>query len=320
MTKAVLGIDIGGTNTEIGVVDEDGKILDRDHLPTLTNCDVNEYILKLVEKMSDVINRQGNDVVIKAVGIGAPNGNYYHGSIENAVNLGWGKNVPMVDMLKKHFPNFTFALTNDANAAAVGEMIFGGAKMMKEFIMLTLGTGVGSGIVVNGNLVLGYDGFAGELGHLTAIPDGRECGCGHFGCVETYCSATGIVKTAAELMSSTRTPSSLRKISYNDLTAKDIFDAAEQGDELALDAFDFTGEVLGKAIADMVTFSSPEAIFLFGGLAQSGEYIFEPTRRYLKEYQRSMFAREIKVLPSKLEGASIAIMGAAAVAFQEITA
>lgn len=319
MTKAVLGIDIGGTNTEIGVVDLDGNILDREHLPTMTNCDVNLYIDALAQKISILLNRQGANIQIKAIGIGAPNGNYYNGSIENAPNLGWGINVPIIDLLKKHFPDFVYALTNDANAAAVGEMIFGGAKLMKDFIMLTLGTGVGSGIVINGNLVLGYDGFAGELGHLTAIPDGRECGCGHFGCVETYCSATGIVKTAAELMAATRTPSVLRDIAFSKLTAKDIFDAAEKGDELALDAFDFTGEILGKSIADMITFSSPEAVFIFGGLAQAGKYIFEPTQAYLKEYQRSMFNREIKVIPSKLEGATIAILGSAAVAFQEMT-
>ncbi len=318
MVNAVLGIDIGGTNTELGIVDEDGNILDRDHMSTITNCDVNIYIDQLAAKMAEIISRQ-KEVKVKAIGIGAPNGNYYQGSIDNAPNLGWGKKVPIISLLKNHFPDQIFALTNDANAAAVGEMIFGGAKMMKDFIMLTLGTGVGSGIVSNGSLVLGYDGLAGELGHLTAVPDGRECGCGHHGCVETYCSATGIKKTVVELMATTRTSSILREMPYNDITAKAIFDAAEEGDELALEAFDYTGEILGKSIADMITFSSPEAIFLFGGLAQAGDYIFEPTRKYLKQYQRSTFSREIKIIPSKLSGASIAIMGSAAVAFQEIT-
>ncbi len=318
MIKAVLGIDIGGTNTELGLVDDNGNILDKDHLPTLTNCDVQNYIEPLVAKMKDMIDRQPEGVNVVAVGIGAPNGNYYNGSIEHAPNLGWGEKVPIIKLLKKHFPKLIFALANDANAAALGEMIFGGAKMMKDFIMLTLGTGVGSGIVINGSLVLGYDGFAGELGHMTAIPEGRECGCGHFGCVETYCSATGIVKTAIELMSSSRTASALRAIPYNDLKSKDIYDAAVDGDELAQEAFDITGELLGKTIAELTTFSSPEAVFLFGGLAQAGDYIFKPTRKYLKEYQRSMFKREIKVLPSQLGGATIAVLGAAAVAYQEM--
>lgn len=318
MGKVVLGIDIGGTNTEIGVVNKEGKILDREHLPTMTNCNVDDYIKALVSKMKSLIDRQAMDTTIIAVGIGAPNGNYYKGSIEDAVNLGWGKSVPFIDLLKTYFPKYEFALTNDANAAAVGEMIFGGAKMMKDFIMLTLGTGVGSGIVINGNLVLGHDGFAAELGHTTAIEGGRECGCGNFGCLETYCSATGIVKTISELIAASRTESALRDIPPTKLTSKDIYDAAEAGDEIALEAFEITGELLGKAMANMVAFSSPEAFFLFGGLAQAGNYIFDPTKKYLKLYQRSIYSREIKVLPSQLKGASIAIMGAAALAFQEL--
>lgn len=318
MGKAVLGIDIGGTNTEIGVVNEDGKILDREHLPTMTNCDVNEYIKALASKIKVLIDRQPMEVTIVAVGVGAPNGNYYTGSIENAVNLGWGKFVPFIDLLKAYFPHYEYALTNDANAAVVGEMIFGGAKMMKDFIMLTLGTGVGSGIVISGNLVLGHDGFAAELGHTTAIEGGRECGCGSLGCLETYCSATGIVKTVSELIATSRTASTLRDIAPSKLTSKNIYDAAVAGDKIALEAFDVTGELLGKAMANMVTFSSPEAFFLFGGLAQAGSYIFDATNKYLKQYQRSFYTREIKVLPSQLEGASIAIMGAAAVAYQEL--
>lgn len=317
MAKAVVGIDIGGTNTELGIVNEEGKILDKEHLPTMTNCDVEDYIKALVSKMETLINRQPSSITIVAVGIGAPNSNYYTGSIENAVNLGWGKFVPFINLLRVYFPHYEYALTNDANAAAVGEMIFGGAKMMKDFIMLTLGTGVGSGIVIGGNIVLGHDGFAAELGHTTVIEGGRDCGCGNKGCLETYCSATGIVRTVAELIAECRKDSVLRDIPPSKLCSKDIYDAAVAGDAIALKAFDITGEILGKAMANMVSFSSPEAFFLFGGLAQAGRYIFEPTKKYLKKYQRSMYSREIKVLPSQLEGASIAIMGAAAVAYQE---
>lgn len=318
MENVVLGIDIGGTNTELGIVNQGGDILDREHLATLTNCDILDFIAALANKMKSLIQRQPSYLKVVAVGIGAPNSNYYKGTIENAVNLGWGDNVPFLKLLKKHFPDYTFVLTNDANAAAVGEMIFGGARMMKDFIMLTLGTGVGSGIVINGNIVIGHDGFAGELGHTTILEGGRECGCGNQGCLETYCSASGIVKTVAELIAASRAESSLRNIAPSQLTSKDIYDAAENGDEIALEAFDITGELLGKAMANMVAFSSPEAFFLFGGLAQAGPYIFEPTRKYLKLYQRSMYKREVKVLPSQLQGASIAILGAAAVAYHEL--
>lgn len=318
MGKVVLGIDIGGTNTEIGVVNEIGDILDREHLPTMTHCNVDDYIKVLASKMKTLIDRQPLSITIVAVGIGVPNGNYYKGTIENAVNLGWGKLVPFIDLLKVYFPKYEYALTNDANAAAVGEMIFGGARMMKDFIMLTLGTGVGSGIVIGGNLVLGHDGFAAELGHTTIVEGGRECGCGNAGCLETYCSATGIVRTVSELIAASRSKSELRDIAPSKLTSKNIYDAAVNGDKIALEAFDITGELLGKAMANMTAFSSPEAYFLFGGLAQAGSYIFDPTIKYLKLYQPSMYTREIKVLPSQLKGASIAIIGAAAVAFQDL--
>lgn len=318
MENIVIGIDIGGTNTELGTVTHSGKILDREHLPTMTNCDAKDYVAALANAMKKLISRLPKDHKVVAVGIGVPNSNYYTGTIENAVNLGWGKKVPFVELLKAHFPEFNYTLSNDANAAAFGEMLFGGAKMMKDFIMLTLGTGVGSGVVVGGNLVLGHDGLAAELGHVTSLEGGRECGCGNQGCLETYCSATGIVKTVAELIAASRANSVLRDIAPSKLTSKDIFDAAEKGDELALEAFDITGELLGKAMANMMVFSSPEAFFLFGGLVQAGNYIFEPTRKYLKLYQRSIYTRDVKVLPSELSGASIAILGAAAVAYQEM--
>lgn len=313
--KVVLGIDIGGTNTELGLVDKDGNIVAQSHTPTLTNQAVENYIAALTAAMKSII-ASVKDIEVVGVGIGAPNGNYYTGAVENAVNLGWGKHVPLLDLLKKSFDINTWALTNDANAAAVGEMIFGGAKGMKDFIMLTLGTGLGSGIVANGQLVLGYDSFAGELGHIAVVPDGRECGCGYYGCLETYCSATGLVRTVSEILAYSRDKSPLRDIAYNKLTSKIVFEAAEKGDSIAIEAFNFTGDMLGKAVADMMTFSSPEAIILFGGLANAGDYILDPMRASLKQHQRSMFNRELKIQVSELDGAKAAILGSAATAWQ----
>ncbi len=314
--KVVLGIDIGGTNTELGLVDKDGHILAESHTKTLINQPVENYLKELKKAMRSLLESRG-DCELVGVGIGAPNGNYYKGTIDNAVNLGWGPKVPLIDLLKASFSVDTWALTNDANAAAVGEMIFGGAKGMKDFIMVTLGTGLGSGIVANGQLVLGYDSFAGELGHITAVPGGRDCGCGYKGCLETYCSATGLVRTATELLAVKRIASPLRDIPYNKLTSRDIYDAAIAGDEIATEAFNFTGEVLGRSIADMMTFSSPQAIILFGGVAKAGDLLINPLKASLKIHQRSMFSgRELEIKVSELDGAKAAILGAAATAWQ----
>lgn len=313
--KLVLGIDIGGTNTELGLVDKDGNIVAEGHTPTLTNQAVENYLKTLKVAMQSLINSQ-SDCELVGIGIGAPNGNYYKGTIDNAVNLGWGPNVPLLDLLKESFDVKTWALTNDANAAAVGEMIFGGAKGMKDFIMITLGTGLGSGVVANGQLVLGYDSFAGELGHITAIQGGRDCGCGYEGCLETYCSATGLVRTVSEMLSISREESPLRDVPYNQLSSKAIYDAAIAGDTIAKEAFNYTGEILGRSIADMMTFSSPQAIVLFGGLANAGDLIIKPLKASLKVHQRSMFAREVEIKVSELDGAKAAILGAAATAWQ----
>lgn len=314
MENVTFGIDIGGTNTEIGLVTNDGKIVVRDHIPTLTNCDPKKYTDALSNKMREIMKKADGKYKVKGVGIGAPNGNFYTGTIDNAPNLGWGKKVPFIDLLKKDFHNLPFVLTNDANAAAMGEKIFGDAKNITNFIMLTLGTGVGSGIIINDDLVYGHDGMAGELGHITVVEDGRECGCGALGCLETYCSATGIVRTVGEMLAFSRKDSLLRDIAPSKLTSKDIYDAAKKGDELALETFEYTGEILGKAMANMVTFSSPECFFVFGGLAQAGDLILKPAEQYLNEYKRSAFPRKFKVKKSRLKGSDIAVLGAASVA------
>lgn len=313
--KVVLGIDIGGTNTELGLVDKEGNILAESHTPTLINQPIENYLKELKIAMKALIDSQSNCELV-GVGIGAPNGNYYKGTIDNAVNLGWGPLVPIIDLLKESFDVPTWALTNDANAAAVGEMIFGGAKGMNDFIMLTLGTGLGSGIVANGQLVLGFDSFAGELGHITAVQNGRDCGCGYKGCLETYCSATGLVRTANELLSTRRIESPLRQIPYSKLTSKDVYDAAVAGDKISQEAFNYTGEVLGRSIADMMTFSSPQAMILFGGMAKAGDLLIKPLKASLKKHQRTMFNRELEIKVSELDGAKAAILGAAATAWQ----
>lgn len=318
MEKVVLGIDIGGTNTEIGFVTRDGKVVAKNHTPTLTNTDFKHYFNALVKAIRRTEQSIKGKYDIVGAGIGAPNGNYLNGCIENAVNLGWGDKVPIIDMLKEEFGYPVCVLSNDANAAAVGEMIFGGAKDFGNFIMLTLGTGLGSGIIINGQLVVGTDGNAGELGHLTVVPGGRECGCGHLGCLENYCSATGMVRTALEFMAYNKVPSVLRDIKPADMTSKDIYDAAQAGDSIALDTFQYTGEILGSAINDMITFSSPEAIVLFGGPTKAGDYILTPTVESMKANKRKFMTNDVKVIISELDGAQAAILGAAAMAWNDI--
>ena len=272
-----VGIDIGGTNTVFGIVDEQGHILSHDGIKTKDYPDINVYADTVAGHLRSLIEAAGGIELINGIGVGAPNANYYTGQIEQAPNLPWKGTVPLARMLRERLP-LPVTLTNDANAAALGEMTYGVARGMKDFIMITLGTGVGSGIVINGRLVYGHDGFAGELGHVIVRHGGRLCGCGRRGCLETYCSATGIVRTVHEMLSSTDTPSLLRDIPLDKVTSKDIYDAAEQGDKLALEIFRFTGTVLGEAFADFIAFSSPEAIVLFGGLAKAGEYIMAPIR------------------------------------------
>ncbi|MCU4165450.1 ROK family protein [Carboxylicivirga caseinilyticus] len=316
--EVAIGIDIGGTNTVIGVVDREGNILAETSTPTLTNTDINNYLNTLTSKINETVFHLNGTIEVKGIGIGAPSSNYYTGEIVGASNLGWGDRVPFVKLMKEFYDYPVIVLTNDANSAAVGEMMYGAAKGMNDFIMLTLGTGVGSGIVANGKLILGHDGFAGELGHVIIDPNGRECGCGRKGCLETYASATGICRTASELIATTKTESKLRNVPALNFTSKMIYDAAVKGDELALKAFEITGKMLGKAIADFVTFSSPEAVFLFGGLAMAGDYIFTPTREAMEENMCFLYSNKVKLLPSKLDGAKIAILGASAVVWQEM--
>jgi len=314
--QVTVGIDIGGTNTKIGVVSLEGKILANSRILTTSYPKIAAFVAALDVEIRGVLEKAG-DVELSAIGIGAPNGNYHKGTIEQAPNLAWKGIVPLADMLSKYFP-VPVALTNDANAAALGEMIYGGAKGMKNFIILTLGTGLGSGIVINGELVYGKTGFAGEMGHLTMEPFGRECGCGREGCLETYVSATGLVKTVFELFAERRDPSALRKIPFDDMTSKMIAVAADKGDQIALAAFEQTAEMLAMAICNAAAFCSPEAIFLFGGLAQSGDLLLDPLNRFVDENIMGYYRRSFKILPSCLSEADAAILGASALAVKAI--
>ncbi|NPA36315.1 MAG: ROK family protein [Chlorobi bacterium] len=323
MKKVTVGVDIGGTNTAIGLVDIDGNVLEKNSISTPDHGDAEKYIGDLAAAINEMINKVkqiNTDIDVVGIGIGAPNGNYYNGTIEQAANLSFKGIVPFVEMLKKHFPDIeAIALTNDANAAAIGEMIYGGAKGMKNFAMYTLGTGVGSGLVVNGDLVYGNDGFAGECGHTTLVPDGRYCGCGGRGHLEAYCSAPGMKRTAFELLVQyNATDSLLADKSYNELDSKMIYDAAVKGDKVALEVFEITGKYLGMGLADTVHHLSPEAVFLFGGPTAAGDLIFEPTRKSMEEHLLPVFKNKIKILPSKLDTGDAAIVGASALAWKEL--
>ena len=318
MKELAFGIDIGGTNTVIGLVDKQGVCLTKNKIITKDYDDIDLFIKDLAEKIKETESLIKEKNIIRGIGIGAPNGNYYNGTIEEAPNLKWKGIIPVVQLIKKHFNYPSIVLTNDANAAAIGEMIYGGAKNMKDFIMITLGTGVGSGIVVNGELVYGFTGLAGELGHTIVVCSGRQCGCGRQGCLETYASATGIIRTVYELLANSTDPSEIREIAYNDLEAKMIFKAAENGDKIALKAFEFTGEILGKALANSVAHTNPEAIFLFGGLAEAGEIIFKPTKKHLEDNLLNVYKNKVKLLASELEGSDAAILGASALVWKEI--
>ncbi len=313
--EVVLGIDIGGTFTKFGLVSENGDVFHEDSLQTDRHDDINLFIKDLKEASSDKIN--GNGLVLTGIGIGAPNGNFYNGTIEYAPNLRWKGVIELAKLFEKHF-NVPATVTNDANAAAMGEMLYGGAGGMKNFIMITLGTGLGSGLVVNGEMVYGHDGFAGELGHTTVFTDGRQCACGRKGCLETYVSATGIKRTVFELLASEITPSILRNYSFEELEAKMISDAAQEEDPVALMAFDYTGRILGLKLADAVAHTSPEAIFLFGGLSKAGSLIFDPVKKYMEEYLLPIFRNKVKLIPSALQEKNIAVLGAGALMWNEM--
>ena len=318
MKEAVLGIDIGGTYTKYGIVDRQGNCLADSFINTDVHHEFDDYLKQLCDAISGTMKEIPGKVELRGVGIGAPNANYYRGTIEYPPNLSWKGIIPVEEKMKAYFPGIPIVLTNDANAAAIGEMVYGGAKEMKDFIVITLGTGLGSGIVVNGQLVYGHDGFAGELGHVNVKMRGRDCGCGRKGCLETYVSATGIKRTFFRLMAERTTESELRAISFNDLTAKMITDAARKCDPLALEAFEYTGKILGAKLADTVAHTSPEAIFLLGGLANAKELILDPTVRAMEDNLLPIFRKKVKVMLSALSDVNAGVMGASALAWKEL--
>ncbi|CAD5256733.1 MULTISPECIES: ROK family protein [unclassified Imperialibacter] len=315
MKEIAIGIDIGGTNTKFGLVDKDGETLFQKSIPTRAEGDVNEFFKDLQESIQGAL-KNFPDVDIKGVGIGAPNANYYKQTIEHAPNIRWGTIVPFGEIFKKYF-KYPMVMTNDANAAAIGEMVYGSAKGMKDFIVITLGTGLGSGIVVNGQLVYGHDGFAGELGHVIVNPNGRYCGCGRKGCLETYVSATGIKRTVFKLLADYTYKSELRAIAFDDLTAEFITQAAMRKDPIAIAAFEYTGRILGIKLADTMVHTSPEAIFLFGGLVKAGDYIFKPTLEHMEKNMFPVFKNKLKLIPSGLMDKNAAVLGAAALVWKE---
>jgi Transcriptional regulator/sugar kinase len=312
----VIGIDIGGTNTVFGVVDARGSILYNGSIKTGTYEDVNDYVSALAVGLKEVIEQAGGPGNIKGVGVGAPNGNYFSGCIEFAPNLPWKGKIPLAQLISDKTYGIPVTLTNDANAAAIGEMTYGAARGMKDFIEITLGTGVGSGIVIGGNLVYGHDGFAGELGHVIMRRGGRVCGCGRKGCLESYASATGLARTAREILTNSTESSFLRELDPENITSKDVYDAAIKGDKLALEIFEYTGNILGEALADFVAFSSPEAIVLFGGLTKSGDLILNPVKRSMEDNMLKVFQGKTKLLVSQLKESDAAVLGASALGWE----
>ena len=311
----VIGLDLGGTNSVFGIVDSRGDIKATTAIKTQGYGDnVEAYVDASIEALKIIIDQVGGIDKIKAMGIGAPNGNYYNGTIEFAPNLEWGRNgvVPLAKLFSEKL-GIPVALTNDANAAAIGEMTYGVARGMKNFIVITLGTGVGSGIVINGQLVYGCDGFAGELGHVIVKENGRQCGCGRKGCLETYCSATGVARSAREFLANSDEPSLLRELDPEKITSYDVAVAAGKGDKIANEIFEFTGKILGEACADFAAFSSPEAFIFFGGLTKAGDLIMNPIKKAYDETVLNIFKGKAKFLVSGLEGSSAAVLGASAV-------
>ncbi|MFT4155733.1 ROK family protein [Parafilimonas sp.] len=311
-----VGIDIGGTGTKYGIVDHFGNVLFSGSMSTKKHAKVETFIDELHKKVTELIDKAGGVGRMKGIGVGAPNGNFYTGTVEYAPNLPWEGIIPLAKLLNDKF-RLPVILTNDANAAAEGEMIYGAAKGMKDFIMITLGTGVGSGIVANGKLIYGHDGFAGELGHTIVIPDGRiHPGTGKKGSLESYASATGVRATTLEMLKNTNTPSSLRNIPAEEIDSKKVYEAAIAGDELAQKVYEFTGKILGLALANAIMFSSPEAIILFGGLTKAGELILKPTRESMEANLIKIFENKIKILVSHLKESDAAILGASALAWE----
>src|ERR1043165_8005804 len=313
MKTLVAAIDIGGTNTVFGLVDEKGRILLKESVPTEHFPIPEDLVAVVCEHIKKAMQQFSNEYELKGAGIGAPNGNYFKGTIEFAPNLKWKGVIPLAQMFAERL-NVKIVLTNDANAAAIGEMMFGGAKGMKDFIFITLGTGLGSGIVANGEMILGHDSFAGEIGHVVMFPDGRQCGCGRKGCLETYCSATGIKRTYSDLLMSHHDKANLQARVAD---TKYIYDKALTGDKDAIEAFRYTGDILGLALANSVAYTSPQAIFLFGGLAMAGDFIFRPTVESFERNLLNIYKNKIKILPSQLKENDAALLGAASLILKE---
>ena len=311
----VIGLDLGGTNSEFGIVDQNANIIASTRVKTAGYGDVYQYVDDCVAALRPIIEKVGGIEKIHAMGIGAPNGNYYTGCIEFAPNLPWKGNIPLAQMFSERL-GIPVRLTNDANAAAMGEMQYGVAKGMQNFIMITLGTGVGSGIVCNGQMVLGCDGMAGELGHVIVEKDGRQCGCGRKGCLECYCSATGIARTAREIVEKTDKPTILRDIPRDQIDGLAITQAARNGDAVALEIFEYTGRILGEACANFAAFSSPEAFVFFGGLSKAGDLIMNPIKKAYEENVLQIYKGKAKLLVSELDGAGAAVLGASALGWE----
>ncbi|MCQ2324063.1 MAG: ROK family protein [Paludibacteraceae bacterium] len=312
----VLGLDMGGTNSVLGLVNKEGQVVASASIKTQSYPDITDYINALYDAAQPLIQKAGGADAIRGIGAGVPNGNYYTGMIDGAMNLPWPV-VPFAKLMSERF-GIPCKLTNDANAAAQGEMTYGAARGMKNFIMITLGTGVGSGIVIDGKVVYGHDGFAGELGHTTAVrgENARPCNCGKKGCLEAYCSATGVARTAKEIVSATDRPTQLRELDIDHITSYDVYKAAEAGDEVAKQIFDYTGTLLGQQMADFVAFSAPEAIFLFGGLTKSGHWIIDPVVKALNENVLKLWRNKVKVLFSSLSEADAAVLGASSLGWE----
>ena len=316
MKPYVIGIDMGGTNTAFGIVDARGTVIASSSIKTGKHSKIEDYSDELYTEISRIIAANDAEGKINGIGIGAPNANYFTGVIEDGVNLPWPTPIPLADLISKKF-GIPCLITNDANAVAIGEMTYGAARGLKDFIMITLGTGVGSGIVVNGQMVYGHDGFAGELGHvIMKRNNGRVCGCGRTGCLEAYCSATGVARTAREFLEIRDDKSLLREYDIDNITSKDVYDCAVKGDKLALDIFNYTGTILGEALADFVTFSSPEAFVIFGGLTKSGDYIMNPIREAFDKNIMKVFKGKVKILISELKESDAAVLGASALGWE----
>ncbi|CAN5303555.1 ROK family protein [soil metagenome] len=317
MKELTVGIDIGGTNTKFGVVDREGKVYHQVNIPTTNYEEFNDFFDAMADALRESKQFLPADARIVGIGIGAANGNYYKGTIERATNLRWKGVLPLAKMFSEEFGIPTI-LTNDANAAAVGEMIYGNAKGMKDFVMITLGTGLGSGFVCGGLLLNGHNGIAGEIGHTSVNPAGRFCNCGKRGCLETYVSATGIKRTVYKLLADHLEPSELRGISFEDLNTKMISEAANRGDTVAKEAFEYTGRILGMKLADTVVHTDPQAIFLFGGLAQAGDLIFKPTIHHMEQNLMPLFRGKVKILPSAMQNQAAPILGASSLVWDHL--